>query len=107
MSETPKGWTFTDSSDVTWKPMGPGVTMKMLGAADGRVIAMFKFEPGFAGGTHHHDEPEFSYVLDGEIISNGVAMAAGHAYAAEAGTTHDEFRTDTGCTLVSVFKMPG
>ena len=81
--------------------------MKMLGAADGRVIAIFKFEPGFAGGTHHHDEPEFSYVLDGEIVSNGVAMAAGHAYAAETGTTHSEFRTDNGCTLVSVFKMPG
>ena len=107
MGETPKGWTFADSSDVTWKTMGPGVAMKMLGAADGRVIAMFKFEPSFAGGTHHHDEPEFSYILEGEIISNGVAMAAGHAYAAEAGTTHDEFRTDTGCTLVSVFKMPG
>lgn len=30
-------------------------------------------------------------------------MEAGHAYAAEQGTTHDGFLTDTGCTLVSVF----
>ena len=50
--------------------------MKLLAAADGRVIAMFKFEPGFVGGTHSHDEAEFSYVLEGEIVSNGVAMAA-------------------------------
>ena len=34
-------------------------------------------------------------------------MTAGHAYAVQAGTTHDDFRTDTGCTLVCVFKIPG
>jgi len=34
-------------------------------------------------------------------------MTAGHAYAVQAGTTHDDFRTDTGCMLVSVFKVPG
>ncbi len=33
-------------------------------------------------------------------------MAAGHADAAQAGTTHQEFRTETGATLVSVFSMP-
>jgi len=39
-------------------------------------------------------------------VSNGVQMAAGHAYAAEIGTTHSEFRTDSGATLVSVFQIP-
>jgi hypothetical protein len=33
-------------------------------------------------------------------------MYPGHAYAVEPGTTHDQFSTETGCTLVSVFKVP-
>ena len=101
------GWTFTDSAEVDWQPLGEGIAMKMLGVANGKTMTMFKFDAGYVGGTHDHSDAEFSYVLDGSIISNGVTMEAGHAYAAQAGTTHDEFRTDTGATLVSVFAPAG
>lgn len=102
-----EGWTFTDSAAMEWQGVGDKVEMKMLAGADGRVIALFKFEAGYVGGTHEHGDAEFSYVLEGEVVSNGVLMKAGHAYGVGAGTTHEEFRTDTGCTLVSVFAMPG
>ena len=104
--ETPAGWMFADSNEVPWQELAPGVEMKALGAATGRVIAMFRFAPGYEGASHHHDDAEFSYVLEGDLTANGVLMQAGHAYAASAGTTHDEFRTDTGCTVVSVFPVP-
>lgn len=107
MSEVPAGWMFADSNAIEWNEMGPGVSMKTLGAANGRLIAMFQFEPGYVGGSHEHGDAEFTYLIDGTLVSNGVLMEAGHAYAAEAGTTHSEFRTDTGATLVSVFAMPG
>lgn len=107
MSNAPDGWTFGDSGAQPWQAMGEGVAMKALGAADGRMIATFQFQPGYVGGVHEHAEPEFSYLLEGSLISQGVLMTAGHAYAAQAGTTHDDFRTETGCTLVSVFKIPG
>jgi hypothetical protein len=58
------------------------------------------------GSTQRETDAEFTYLLDGEMISNGVQMTAGHAYAAEAGTTHHEFRTDTGGTVISVFPLP-
>ncbi len=103
MTDAPEGWTFADSNAMEWQEMAPGVKMKMMGGADGRVIAMFHFDAGYEGGTHDHTDAEFSYVLDGEIVSNGVTMSAGHAYAAQKGTTHDEFRTERGATLVSVF----
>ncbi len=107
MSEQNAGWTFTDQAAIEWQPLGPGIAMKSMGVADGKIMAMFKFDAGYVGGSHEHvDEPEFTYILEGSIISNGVLMNAGHAYAAQAGTTHDEFRTDTGCTLVSVFPVP-
>ena len=101
-----EGWTFADSNAIEWKPVGDGIDMKLLGGADGRVIGMFRLAAGYVGGTHHHEtQPEFSYVLEGEVISNGVTMTTGHAYAAQMGTTHDEFRSESGCTLVSVFPM--
>jgi len=98
------GWAFADGEALDWAPIGDGVDIKMLGGADGRAIAMFRFAPGYSGATHHHEEAEFSYVLDGDLVSNGVQMGPGHAYAAQAGTDHTEFRTVDGCTLVSVFK---
>ena len=107
MEHSTEGWTFTDAEAVEWNERGTGIEMKMLGGADGRVFAMFRVEPGYVGGVHDHDDAEFTYVLDGSIVSNGVLMEAGHAYAAAAGTTHSEFRTDTGCTLISVFRTPG
>ncbi len=107
MSDAPEGWTFTDSGSMAWQVVGEGVAMKALGAADGRMIATFQFQPGYVGGAHQHGEPEFSYILEGSLISQGVLMTAGHAYAAQSGTAHDDFRTETGCTLVSVFAVPG
>ncbi len=106
MTDMTEGWTFSDQGAMEWQEMGPGIAMKMLGAANGRVMAMFKFDAGYVGGSHEHGDAEFTYLLDGEMVSNGVQMEAGHAYAAQAGTTHSEFRTDTGATLVSVFQMP-
>ncbi|MEL6891667.1 MAG: hypothetical protein AAFP84_08730 [Actinomycetota bacterium] len=105
-SPSVEGWVFADAGAMEWQRLGEGIGMKLLAPANGRVIALFKFEAGYVGGTHDHEDPEFSYILEGTMVSNGVLMEAGHAYAAEQGTTHEEFRTDTGCTLVSVFKSP-
>lgn len=101
------GWTFTDSDEVPWQEMGPGVEMKSLGMANGRLLAMFRFAPGYVGGVHDHGDAEFTYVLEGDLVSNGVEMAAGHGYAAEAGTKHTGFESPNGGTVISVFQVPG
>jgi anti-sigma factor ChrR (cupin superfamily) len=101
------GWTFIDGNAVDWAPVGDKVEMKMLAGADGRAIALFRFAAGYVGATHHHEEAEFSYVLDGDLVSNGVPMSTGHAYGVQSGTDHTEFRTEGGCTIVSVFKAFG
>jgi hypothetical protein len=100
------GWAFSDAAEMPWQSLGDNIEMKVLGAADAKVIALFRFAAGYAGQPHFHEDAEFSYVLDGDLVSNGVAMTQGHAYAARAGTTHEEFRTANGCTIVSVFKSP-
>ena len=107
MTQENAGWTFTDGTSLEWQPLGPGIAMKSMGVANGKIMAMFKFDAGYAGGVHEHtNEPEFTYIIEGSMISNGVLMEAGHAYAAEQGTTHEEFRTDTGGTVISVFPVP-
>ena len=106
MTDMTEGWTFTDSTSIDWTPIGEGIAMKALGEAEGRVIMQFQFAPGYVGGVHQHHDAEFTYILEGEMISNGVTMKAGHAYAVGAGTTHEEFRTDVGATVLSVFPKP-
>ena len=101
------GWTFTDGGEAPWQEMGPGVEMKSLGMANGRLMAMFRFAPGYVGGAHDHGDAEFTYVLEGDLISNGVEMKAGHGYAAEAGTKHTGFESPNGGIVVSVFQVPG
>ena len=101
------GWMFADANALDWNPIGEKVEMKTLAAADGKAIALFRFEAGYVGGTHHHEEAEFSYVLEGDLVSNGVPMSTGHAYGVQSGTDHTEFRTEGGCTIVSVFKAFG
>ena len=101
------GWTFTDGGEAPWQEMGPGVEMKSLGMANGRLMAMFRFAPGYVGGAHDHGDAEFTYVLEGDLISNGVEMKAGHGYAAEAGTRHTGFESPNGGIVVSVFQVPG
>ena len=82
MSDAPAGWNFADSGSMPWQPMGEGIAMKTLGMAGGRMIATFQFQPGYEGGVHDHTDAEFTYILEGSLISQGVLMTAGHAYAA-------------------------
>jgi hypothetical protein len=107
MSEQTEGWAFTDSNALDWTTIGEGLAMKPLGEADGKLMMMFKFDAGYVmESSHQHVDAEFTYILDGEVTMNGVMMKAGHSYAAGAGTTHEEVRTNIGATLISVFPNP-
>jgi quercetin dioxygenase-like cupin family protein len=107
-SEVPSidGWVFADSASIEWKSMAPGVRMKSLGMANGRLMALFQFDAGCVGGAHNHGDAEFTYLLEGEMLSNGVQMLPGHSYAAPAGTRHVQFDAVTASTVLSVF-APG
>ena len=107
MTDTPDGWTFTDTNTMDWQTVSDDVSLKMLGLIGKQAFTLSRFDAGYDGKLHHHDEnPEYLYVLEGDLVSQGVEMAAGHAYAAAPGTAHDEFRTTGGCTVLVVFTMP-
>lgn len=102
-----RGWSFARPDSHPWRPTGtPGCEMQRLGSDGIRMMVMLKLEPGYVGKPHRHDDSEFTHVLSGDVVSNGVAMTAGHSYVAMAGTMHTEFRSVGGATVLSVFKVP-
>lgn len=43
------GWVFGHANAMEWQPIGDRIALKALGHTDGKVIAMFKWDPGYAG----------------------------------------------------------
>ena len=103
-----EGWDIVDGAAAEWVPWGGengDARAKVLTAADGFTTVLIEARPGYVGGPHLHAFPEFVYVLAGELRNQGLRMVAGDAYAAAAGSSHDDFATDTGATYVLTFKL--
>jgi quercetin dioxygenase-like cupin family protein len=102
-----EGWDITHSDDVDWAPWGADdkARAKVLANADGYAVVLVEAQPGYRGGPHRHDHGEFLFVLDGTVRNQGQDLKAGGAYAAAAGSTHDEFGTESGATYLSIFKL--
>ncbi len=96
---------FTNSQAMAWRAstVADGVTVKDLGHANGRSMQLVRIEPGTIFPTHYHTGPEFIYILEGEAVQNGQRLGPGWAGVAEAGTTDEQFRSDTGCLFLIVY----
>lgn len=101
------GWAIGHVADVDWVPWGSrgDARAKVLAVADDFYVALVESEPGYHGDEHEHAHPEFLYVVDGELRTQGVTMTAGDAYAAATGSVHTDFATETGATYLSIFRL--
>lgn len=79
-----------------------GVEVKILhlDRQAGRVTLLTRLAPGTLYPTHRHDGFEEIYVVDGDVLVNGVAMRAGDYCSAAAGSLHEGVRTTGGCTYI-------
>ena len=106
METTNDGWDINHADELEWVTWGGGgARAKILGNADGYVVALVEAEAGYQGTPHEHANTEFFYLVDGEVKNQGVTMLAGDGYAAASGSRHDEFRADTPARYVSIFKL--
>ena len=106
MSTTNHGWDINHADGLEWLPWGGGgARAKILGSADGYVVALVEAEAGYQGTPHEHANAEFFYLIDGEVTNQGETMRAGDGYAAAAGSRHDEFRADAPARYISIFKL--
>jgi len=102
------GWDVVDGAVaewIGWGGEGSGARAKVLSAADGFTMVLVEASPGYSGTPHVHAHPEFVYVLEGELRTQGRHMVKGDAYAAATGSSHDDFATETGATYVLIFKL--
>jgi quercetin dioxygenase-like cupin family protein len=101
------GWDIERFDDVEWGPWGStgDARAKVMGSADGYIVALVEAEPGYQGEPHVHEYPEFFHVLEGSVRNQGKVMKKGDGYAAAPGSTHTDFETESGATYVIIFKL--
>jgi quercetin dioxygenase-like cupin family protein len=103
-----EGWDIVSADEAGWVPWAGSAgeaRAKVLGSADGFTVVLVEAQPGYRGNSHVHSHPEFNYVVDGTVRNQGVEMKAGDGYGAEAGSSHDDFMTESGATYVVIFKL--
>jgi quercetin dioxygenase-like cupin family protein len=102
-----EGWSITHGADADWTPWGEDgrARAKLLGTADGYVVALVEADAGYRGTPHEHAHAEFSFVVNGTIRSQGNILTTGDGYAAAAGSTHDDFETPLPSTYLTIFRL--
>jgi quercetin dioxygenase-like cupin family protein len=107
MTPSLEGWDITRATDAEWVPWGEDgkARAKVLGSADGYLIALVEADAGYVGTPHEHTNAEFSYVLDGRVRNQGTVMERGDAAAAAAGSVHSDFEAEEPSTYLSIFKL--
>jgi quercetin dioxygenase-like cupin family protein len=100
------GWNITRNAETDWVPWGDGgAQAKVLGSADGYVVALVEAEAGYRGTPHEHTHTEFFYLLSGRLRNQGQELVSGDGYAAAAGSTHDDFHALEPSTYLSIFRI--
>src|SRR5215217_5041326 len=107
MQHSLNGWYIGHFDNIDWIPWDTGelARAKVLAIADGFHVALIEADCGYRGGAHEHSLPEFVYVIDGSLRTQGESISAGDAYAATAGSTHTDFQATTDATYLLVFKL--
>jgi quercetin dioxygenase-like cupin family protein len=101
------GWDIRHAGEAPWLPWGSGTgaRARILGEADGYTVALVEAGAGYRGLPHEHAHAEFLYLAQGALRTQGRAMHAGDAYAAAAGSVHDDFEATAPATYLSIFRV--
>ena len=97
------GIRFVRGAQLGWEPGSvPGVEVKRLSAdaARRRVTLLVRMAPDAVYPAHRHADVEELYLLEGDVLVNGVLMRAGDYCRAGEATVHDTIRTPTGCVFI-------
>jgi uncharacterized protein len=102
-----EGWDIHSADAADWVPWGTtgDAKAKILGTADGHLVAYVEADAGYRGDPHEHGYPEFFYLIDGTVRNQGRQMVAGDGYAAATGSTHADFATETGAKYIIIFRL--
>jgi quercetin dioxygenase-like cupin family protein len=108
MDHSLEGWDIGRLAERDWTSWGGSTgkaRAKVLAVADDYYVTVVEAEAGYRGDAHEHSHPEFLYVVDGSLRTQGVDLSRGDGYAAAAGSVHTDFATTTGASYLLVFKL--
>jgi len=99
-------WSITKTDDAEWFPWGQtgDARAKILGSADGYFVTLVEADAGYKGTPHEHEHAEFFYLVNGTLRNQGQRLTAGDGYAAAAGSTHEDFETETAASYIVIFR---
>lgn len=93
---TPTGAPWGDKGDAR---------AKILGQADGYVVAVGGGRGGYRRTPHEHSHPEFFYLVEGNIRNQGQTIKSGDRYAAATGSVHTDFEAESPSTYLVIFRI--
>ena len=99
-----------DTSALPWSPTGwSGVSMKMLQQVEstGGMTGMMRMEAGSSIPAHSHTNADHMvFVIEGDLVEEGVSYGAGTFLVAKAGTPHGPHGSSGGCVLLTTYSGP-
>jgi quercetin dioxygenase-like cupin family protein len=108
MNHSLAGWDIGHNGAREWGPWSGAAgeaRAKVLAVADDYYVTLVEAQPGYAGDAHEHAHPEFFYVIEGQVRTQGIELHAGDGYAAAKGSVHTDFATDTGAIYIVTFRL--
>jgi anti-sigma factor ChrR (cupin superfamily) len=99
--------TYLDVSKIDWETTPfPGVWTKTLyREPSGRHTTLTRMAPGARLPRHRHVGIEQSYVLEGTLVDEDGACAAGNFVWRRAGSVHTAWSPE-GCIVLGIFEAP-
>src|SRR4051812_42873291 len=101
--------TKLDTSALAWSPMGSGISSKILQQVEstGGMTGMTRLAAGSSLPAHSHTHADQTvFVLEGDLIDDGVTYGPGSFFVAKAGTPHGPQGTSGGCVLLTTYSGP-
>jgi quercetin dioxygenase-like cupin family protein len=99
-----------DTSALPWSPPNAaGMSMKMLQQDEktGGMTGMTRLAAGSVMPAHSHTHADQTvFVIEGDLVEDGVTYGPGSFFVAKAGTPHGPHTTVGGCVLLSTYSGP-
>lgn len=97
------GLLISRSADLPWEPAPiPGIATRTLYVDSARKYStsLVRMEPNSVYPSHRHHDIEEVYLLEGDLIVEGVQMQSGDYCRSKPGTVHGDSRTKSGNLLL-------
>lgn len=96
---TPRHLTVQAAETASWRPFGPGLTIKVLHRDGDTLSYLVRLAPGASLPAHRHPVDEECVVLEGAVKVGALTIAAGGYHLGRRDLPHDRLESPTGALI--------